>query len=99
MTTKTNREDVDTTLKENGQQVDYLVLSEEERAKGFVRPLRLVYRHAECGTETRMGQVIAESYARNPSFYSGTFCAHCGAHFPVGEDGEFEWLDGQKVGT
>lgn len=29
----------------SGQQSAYLVLSEEERAKGFVRPLRRVYRH------------------------------------------------------
>ena len=29
-----------------------------------------------------------------------TFCAICGTHFPVGEDGQFVW-DGtdQKVGT
>lgn len=30
----------------DGQQEVYLVLSEEERAKGFVRPLRRSYRHA-----------------------------------------------------
>ena len=29
----------------NGQQEAYLVLSEEERAKGFVRPLRRSYKH------------------------------------------------------
>lgn len=29
----------------SGQQRDYLVLSEEERAKEFVRPLRTTYRH------------------------------------------------------
>jgi len=32
-------------IKENGQQVDYLVLCPEERAKGFVRPLRRSYVH------------------------------------------------------
>ena len=30
---------------ENGQQKAYLVLSEEERAKGFVRPVRTTYIH------------------------------------------------------
>jgi hypothetical protein len=30
---------------DNGQQACYLVLSEEERAKGFVRPVRQTYRH------------------------------------------------------
>src|ERR1019366_583939 len=32
-------------LKENGQQKAYVVLSEEERAKGFVRPVRRTYKH------------------------------------------------------
>lgn len=32
-------------LKANGQQRGYVVLSDEERAKGFVRPVRLSYVH------------------------------------------------------
>lgn len=82
-----------------GQQKGYVVLSEEERAKGFVRPVRLSYVHEKCGTMTTMGRSLAETYARDPDFYSGTFCAGCRAHFPVGEDGEFTWLTGGKVGT
>ncbi|KKK83379.1 hypothetical protein LCGC14_2793970 [marine sediment metagenome] len=39
------REDVDTTIQPNGQQKDYLVLSEAELAKGFVRPVRTRYIH------------------------------------------------------
>ena len=77
-----------------GQQKAYVVLSEEERAKGFVRPVRRTYRHLKCGGTTTMGQALAETYARQPNFYSGTFCTHCGAHFPVGEEefgGEFVW--------
>lgn len=83
-----------------GMQKAYVVLSAEERALGFVEPVRLSYIHQKCGGVTTMGRAIAETYARNPFFYSGTFCVHCGAHFPVGEDGEFVW-DGtdQKVGT
>lgn len=83
-----------------GQQQDYVVLAEEERAKGFIRPVRRSYVHLKCGTVTRMGQTIAETYARDPGFYSGTFCAGCGNHFPVGADGQFVW-DGTdiKVGT
>ena len=83
----------------NGQQEAYLVLSEEERAKGFVRPVRVAYVHEKCGAETMMGSSIAETYARDPSFYGGTFCVRCGGHFPVGADGEFVWHDGSKVGT
>lgn len=83
-----------------GQQKGYLVLSAEERAKGFVRPVRRTYLHGKCGTTTTMGLALAETYARDPSFYSGTFCVACGAHFPVGAGGEFVW-DGSadKVGT
>lgn len=82
-----------------GMQKGYVVLSADERAKGFVRPVRRTYVHTKCGVATTMGQAIAETYARDPSFYSGTFCCGCRAHFPVGEDGEFTWDDGQKVGT
>lgn len=32
-------------IKENGQQESYIVLSDEERAKGFVRPVRQSYIH------------------------------------------------------
>ena len=82
----------------------YVVLSEAERAKGFVRPFRDAYRHLKCGKITTMGRAIAETYARDPEFYSGTFCTTCRAHFPVGEDGEFTWYEmdgseGPKVGT
>ena len=134
-----------------GQQKAYVVLSEDERAKGFARPVRRSYRHVgppapsglrdltadeherydqfgyakfeeygpdrspitgkfwtqadldrlgKCGVVTTMGQALAETYARDPSFYSGTFCCRCGTHFPVGESGEFVW-DGtqERVGT
>jgi len=134
-------DDSHTKLKENGQQQDYVVLSPEERAKGFVRPVRRSYRHVGpvgsqhplrdltdeekarysefgyvkyevyppsdssvvgkfwtqqqldsvgkgCGTVTTMGQALAETYARDPKFYGGTFCCGCGKHLPVGE---FVW--------
>ena len=83
----------------DGQQKCYLILPDGER-KDLVRPLRLSYVHLKCGTVTRMGQAIAETYAANPSFYGGTFCVSCKSHFPVGENGEFVW-DGteEKVGT
>lgn len=84
----------------DGQQKGYVILCDDERAKGFVRPVRQKYRHLKCGTVTTMGLKLSETYARDPSFYSGTFCAGCHAHFPVGEDGEFVWdQDGTKVGT
>lgn len=84
----------------DGMQRSYLVLSAAERAKGFVRPLRRAYVHEKCGTVTQMGLAIAETYARNPSFYTGTFCVGCRGHFPVGADGEFVWDHStEKVGV
>lgn len=79
----------------------YLVLSEDERAKGFVRPVRRRYVHLTCGAVTTMSRALAETYAANPNFYGATYCAHCGMHRPVGSAGEFIWDDGSeaKVGT
>jgi hypothetical protein len=121
-----------------GMQRDYVVLCADERAKGFVRPVRHTYRHVgsrptyeardltpeererhapygyvmfeeypesespltgrfwtqaeldarACNTTTTMNQALAETYARDPSFYSGTFCCQCRAHFPLRE---FVW--------
>jgi len=135
-----------------GQQVDYVVLSEAERAKGFVRPVRTKYTHvgspgpkyplrdltdgergcwgaafvkfevypksehpkngrfwtqAEldnvdkgCNTDTTMSLAIAETYARDASFYGATFCVRCRKHLLVGEKGEFVWAGtNERVGT
>jgi len=74
----------------------YLVLSEAERAKGFVRPLRDDYKHLTCGKTTRMGRALAETYARDPTFYGGTYCVYCQMHRPLVE---FVWPDGSQVGS
>jgi hypothetical protein len=71
-----------------GQQKGYVVLRAEERAKGFVRPVRRSYKHTHCGVVTHMGVALAETYARDPGFYSGTFCVRCSAHFPLDQ---FVW--------
>lgn len=89
-------------IRPDGQQETYLVLSEEERAKGFVRPVRQTYTHQACGTTTTMGRALAETYARDPKFYSGTFCCGCRNHFRlIGTDGKpaFLWEDGSAVGS
>lgn len=138
-------------LRPNGQQKAYVVLSVEERARGFVRPVRRSYKHVGppgpqhplrdltpeeearwgrehgyvkfeeypqpqarggrfwtqerldkigkgCGVVTTMGQALAETWARDIGFYSGTFCCGCGTHLPVEE---FVWLDdpNQRLGT
>jgi len=154
MSTTTNPEEARSSpIGPDGMQEKYLVLSEEERAKGFVRPVRTTYVHvgvrpryplrdltpeeharydsyayvkyeayqdeafaeqpssvlgrfwtqaqldSGCGISTTMGQAIAETYARDQSFYGSSFCSACRAHFPVGGRGEFVWLDGTRVGT
>lgn len=84
-------------LRPDGQQKAYVVLSAEERSKGFVRPVRRIYKHLNCGSTTVMGVALAETYARDPGFYSGTFCCNCGAHFPLDQ---FVWLGtDEKVGS
>ena len=71
-----------------GQHKAYWVLTEEERKKGFIRPVRRKYMHNLCGTVTEMSTAIAETYARDPGYYGSTFCVHCRNHFPVNE---FVW--------
>lgn len=75
----------------------YLVLSDDERARGFVRPVRSSYLHATCGATTTMGLAIAEATAANPTFYGATYCCSCRMYRPVGE---FRWVDdGTVVGS
>ena len=79
------------------QQEVYLVLSAEERAKGFVRPYRDSYVHKTCGSTTKMGQALSETYARDPKFYGATYCVRFQMHKPVSE---FTWsADGEAVGS
>lgn len=83
--------------KEVGQNECYLVLPEEERAKGFTRPYRDAYVHKTCGTLTQMGKALSETYARDPKFYTHTFCVGCNTHLPVSE---FLWdKTNEEVGS
>jgi hypothetical protein len=84
-------------INETGQHDGYIVLCPDERAKGFVRPYRDAYTHLKCGHVTRMGLALSETYARQPTFYSHTFCVTCNRHLPVAE---FVWTaDGHVVGS
>jgi hypothetical protein len=108
----------------SGMQKGYIVLTAEERAKGFVRPVRQSYVHrgrveqipdpdqsgyshfgvvhelerrTGCGGTTTMALSLAETYARDPEFYSGTFCANCRVHLPLTE---FVWAGtDEQVGS
>lgn len=71
-----------------GMQKGYVVLNAAERARGFVRPVRFNYIHLVCGGCTNMSTPLAETYARDPGFYSGTFCSVCRQHYPLDQ---FVW--------
>ena len=58
-----------------------------------LRPYRDAYVHKTCGTRTKIGTPIAETYARDPKFYGRTFCVGCNTHLSVSE---FVW-DGSKL--
>lgn len=80
-----------------GQQKGYIAICPQERKKGFVRPVRRTYTHLICGTDTTMGLALAETYACDPTFYSGTFCCYCRGHFNLDQ---FVWKDTtEKLGT
>lgn len=81
---------------ETEQHKDHYVLSPEERLNNHIRPYRDVYRHRVCMVETTMGRAIAETYSVNPKFYTSTFCIKCRKYLPLNE---FEWLDGEEVGS
>ena len=84
----------------DGQYKDHWILSQEDRDKGFVRPVRSSYRHETCNCVTSMPIKIAETYAADPTFYGSTFCGYCGGYFPVGLNGEFVWTGTtEKVGS
>ena len=72
----------------------YIVMSADERAKGFVRPVRDTYVHEKCGTPTTMALALAETYARDTKFYGATYCCVCRMHRPVGE---FTWKGTHEI--
>ena len=74
------REDVDTTPGPSGMQRSYLVLSEEERARGFVRPVRRSYKHVGLsGPQYPTRDLTAEEHERYDSYGYAVF-----EPYPVG---------------
>ena len=72
-----------------GQHGAYYVLPPVERVQEFLRPYRTTYKHLMCGATTSMSRPLAETFARDPGYYSGgTFCYACCKHFPLKE---FVW--------
>lgn len=74
--------------KDDGQYENHPTIDDGE----FVQEVKHSYIHTECGQVTKMGSSIAESIARDPEYYTKTFCANCGDYYDVSE---FEWKDGK----
>jgi len=71
-----------------GQQKGYVVLTAEERAKGFVKPVRGIVYPQGLRLPDEYGTALAETYARNPWFLQRHVCCACGAHFDLNQ---FHW--------
>jgi len=78
----------------SGQQKRYIVIEESQRQKNLTRPLQFSYIHSTCGTVTKISKSIAETFAKNPKFYTHTFCCKCQRHLPLKE---FIWSDDDQV--
>lgn len=72
----------------DGQYENYPTIDEG----AFEQEPRDTYIHETCGSKTTMTGDLPESVARDPEWYTRTFCAGCGEHVPV-ED--VEWEDGE----
>lgn len=84
-----DRDKLDTTIGADGMQKNYLVLSDAERAKGFVRPVRLAYKHAGrlvCGKPRYMDKLALDP---------GKVAWVCAG--PPGHEGDcFTWLQASE---
>lgn len=81
--------------RDDGQYENYPTIDEGE----FEQPVRKTYIHEECGTATTMTGDLPESVARDPEYYTATFCAGCGDHVPVEEvyweEDESDWVNNE----
>ncbi len=90
--------------KDDGQYENHPTIDDGE----FVQPVRRSYVHDDCGGVTTMGDSIAKSVARDPNYYSKTFCAECGdyvdtdtvswerdgASWVIEDESIEEWMEG-----
>lgn len=75
---------------EDGQFENHPTTDEGE----FVQPVRNSYIHKECDSTTTMANDLAESFARDPTQYSKTFCSNCGDYFSLHE---FVWEENDQL--
>jgi len=79
--------------REDGQYENYPTKDDGE----FEQPVHDSYVHEDCGTTTTMRGDLPESVARDPEFYTKTYCAGCQTHVPVEEvywkDDGSDWVN------
>jgi hypothetical protein len=72
-------------------------LTPEEKAAGFIRPMRTRVKHKFCGTTSILRTVDALDMARDPTSWSTCWCMVCGRRLPADQ---FEWFPGgEAVGS
>lgn len=92
LTTDRNSPCLNETDPNTGQQKCYLILSEEERAKGFVRPVRSSYKHVGIAPKYPLRDLTAEEQERYANEGYVKFEAYPESHSPV--TGRF-WTEAQ----
>src|SRR6185312_1653473 len=98
----TNLRDLDSSEKAKGYDTKYGYVKFEPYPADPEGPIGKYWTQAElaragsnCGCVTTMATSLAETYARDPHFYSGTFCCGCHKHYPLNE---FVWEpDGEPM--
>ena len=66
-------------------QYSYPMLSDQEKSKGFVRPLRYTYFHPICSGTTMMSDEVAATFAKDPKFHVDLYCYKCKQNLKVNE--------------
>lgn len=77
------------------------LLTEEEKARGLVRPVRFTYTCLDCGADNDLQSLgLAEAMARDPGKVDNLYCARCRRYMCTGPRGHFVWKGStEKVGT
>lgn len=70
-------------VKENGQNECYLILSEEERAKGFIRPVRKTYKHIGPQLKNKLRDLTDDEKERYAQFNYVKFEEYSEKELPV----------------
>lgn len=72
-------------------------ISEYDRASGYIRPIRTVYKHELCNELTILSDTAARKLAMEPRSAVISYCCGCRKHFA---SSEFTWVGSdEEVGS